>query len=162
MINNSNIYTTIFVTRAYNSQFINSVVNTTAASCLTNLGLGKGLSSQLSDYTNCSSGGSSVGYGALSNSNCNLTLTYFMFLSHSFPYLNIGPYLGTGSGGYGYRADLGNQGAGGGIIFLFSTQNMYTFQTKFLASGGQVNGNDAISAGSAGTLFLYTNNFTGS
>jgi hypothetical protein len=75
---------------------------------LTNLGLGKGLSSQLADNTNCSSGGSSVGYGSLSKPNCFTTLNYFMFLSHSFPYLNKGPFLATGSGGYGYREGLGN------------------------------------------------------
>ena len=42
-----------------------------------------------------------------------------MFLSHSFPYLGRGPNISTGSGGYGYIEDQENQGAGGGIIFIF-------------------------------------------
>lgn len=109
----------------------------------------------------CSSGGSSAGYGSLSNSNCSAVLQYFMFLSHSFPYLNKGPYLCTGSGGYGYREGLGSQGAGGGIIFMMSSQEFYTLASHFYADGGYVDGNFNVSAGSGGTLFLYTGLLSG-
>lgn len=84
-----------------------------------------------------------------------------MFLSHSFPYLSKGPYLSTGSGGYGYREGLGNQGAGGGIIFMFSATEFYTYNSQFLVEGGQVSGNYFVSAGSGGTLFLYTLDLVG-
>lgn len=80
-----------------------------------------------------------------------------MFLTHSFPYLSKGPYLCTGSGGYGYKDDIKNQGAGGGIIFIYSAQNFTTEDSQFLVEGGLINGNYNISAGSGGTIFLYTN-----
>lgn len=70
--------------------------------------------------TYCSLGGSSAGYGILSDFNCGIVMQYFMFLSHSFPYISKGPYLATGSGGYGYMENIGNLGAGGGIVGLFS------------------------------------------
>lgn len=79
-----------------------------------------------------------------------------MFLTHSFPYLSKGPFLSTGSGGFGYAEDLGHQGAGGGIIFLYSTTDFYSFKSNFLAAGGYVDGNYYVSAGSGGTIFLYT------
>lgn len=41
-----------------------------------------------------------------------------MFLTHAFPYSAIGPFLTTGSGGYGYA--LNDRGAGGGIIFMYT------------------------------------------
>ncbi len=69
--------------------------------------------------TYCSLGGSSAGYGILSDINCGVVMQYFMFLSHSFPYISKGPYLATGSGGYGYMENIGNLGAGGGIVGLF-------------------------------------------
>lgn len=84
-----------------------------------------------------------------------------MFLSHSFPYLNKGPFLSTGSGGYGYREGLGNQGAGGGIIFMFSNTEFFAYKSKFMADGGAVSGNYYVSAGSGGTLFLYTKKLSG-
>ena len=116
------ITTTIIAIYSNVTNVTSSIVNTTASSCPTNLGLGKGLEAQISNKEYCSSGGSSAGYGTLSNAtNCSGVLQYFMFLSHSFPYLNKGPFLSTGSGGYGYREGLGKGGAGGGIIFLFSS-----------------------------------------
>lgn len=84
-----------------------------------------------------------------------------MFLSHSFPYLNKGPFLSTGSGGYGYREGLGNEGAGGGVIFLYSSSVFNAYKSYFLADGGSVTGNYYVSAGSGGTLFLFTKNLTG-
>jgi hypothetical protein len=87
-----------------NSTFVtNTVVSTSNSSCATNLGQGKGLDAQMSSGWYCGSGGSSAGYGTLSNSNCSNALQYFMFLAHAFPYLSKGPYLSTGSGGYGYN-----------------------------------------------------------
>lgn len=99
----SRIVTTIIAITSNSTFVINSQVNTSASSCLTNLGQGKGLEAQMSNNWYCSSGGSSAGYGTLSNENCSSALQYFMFLAHSFPYLSKGPYLSTGSGGYGYR-----------------------------------------------------------
>lgn len=64
----STISTTIFTLYANSSNFTNTIVNTTASSCLTNLGAGKGLEAQMSNKEYCSSGGSSAGYGTLSNS----------------------------------------------------------------------------------------------
>lgn len=115
----SSIVATMFALYANSTYFRNSIINTTAQACLTNLGLGKGLQAQMQNKVYCSSGGSSAGYGTLSKGECSAPLQYFMFLSHSFPYLSKGPYLSTGSGGYGYREDLSNQGAGGGVIFIF-------------------------------------------
>ena len=87
-----------------NSTFVtNTVVSTSNSSCATNLGQGKGLDAQMSSGWYCGSGGSSAGYGTLSNSNCSNALQYFMFLAHAFPYLSKGAYLSTGSGGYGYN-----------------------------------------------------------
>lgn len=99
----SYIATSIIAVITNFSRFEDSKINTTASACFTNLGLGKGLEAQISNKQYCSSGGSSAGYGTLSRSGCSSVLQYFMFLSHSFPYLNKGPYLCTGSGGYGYR-----------------------------------------------------------
>ena len=94
----------------------NTKINTSARACLTNTGIGRGTTIQYQN-TYCTSGSSSCGYGTLSDSElCSDIVQYFTFLSHSFPYMNKGPYLSTGSGGYGYN--LGESGAGGGIIFI--------------------------------------------
>jgi hypothetical protein len=158
----SSVYTTIIGIYGNYTNFTNTIINTTASACLTNLGSGKGLEAQMTDRAFCSSGGSSSGYGTLSSEHCAKVLSYFMFLSHSFPYLSKGPYISTGSGGYGYREGLENQGAGGGIIFIFSSTQVYTYNTQFLVEGGQVSGDYFVSAGSGGTLFLYTINLVGS
>ncbi len=42
-IMDSNIWTTIYALYANSTNFTNTIVNTTASSCLTNLGAGKGL-----------------------------------------------------------------------------------------------------------------------
>ena len=84
-------------------------------------------------------------------------MQYFMFLTHSFPYLSKGPYLCTGSGGYGYKEDIKDAGAGGGIIFIYSSQSFSVHHSQFLVEGGLIDGNYNISAGSGGTIFLYTN-----
>lgn len=57
----------------------------------------------MSNQNYCSSGGSSGGYGTYSTPECVIILQYFMFISHSFPYLSRGASVSTGSGGYGYR-----------------------------------------------------------
>ena len=106
--------------------------------------------------TYCSGGGSSAGYGILSDINCGNVMQYFMFLSHSFPYISKGPYLATGSVGYGYMENIGNLGAGGGIIALFCSNWTQTYNSSFLASGGLIGGNSYVSAGSGGTVFIYT------
>lgn len=48
-------------------QVKNSIINCSSASCLSNLGLGKGLEAQVANDGTCSSGGSSAGYGTLSS-----------------------------------------------------------------------------------------------
>ena len=84
-----------------------------------------------------------------------------MFLSHSFPYLSKGPYLASGSGGYGYIPNQTNEGAGGGIIFLFSNSTTVTEGSNFLSEGGQSGGNYFYSSGSGGTIFVYSNELVG-
>jgi hypothetical protein len=85
------------------------------------LGLGKGLEAQIANEGFCSTGGSSAGYGTMSSEKCVSVMQYFMFLTHAFPYLSKGPFLCTGSGGYGYRNLIDEQGSGGGIIFIYSS-----------------------------------------
>ena len=95
-----------------------SDINSTGRSCGTNTGIGRGTNIQ---YQNnyCTSGSSSCGFGSISNATlCADIVQYFMFLSHSFPYISKGPYLSTGSGGYGYAPLDPRSGAGGGIIFI--------------------------------------------
>ena len=82
-----------------------------------------------------------------------------MFLSHSFPYISKGPYLSTGSGGYGYNQ--GKEGAGGGIIFIFAKDNLLMADSNAEASGGSVDVDDMLSAGSAGTIFVSANTIYG-
>lgn len=101
-----------------------SIINATAQSCRTNTGLGRGAVIQYSN-TYCTSGSSSCGFGEVSNANlCSDIIQYFLFLSHSFPYISKGPYLFTGSGGYGYNYQEDNRGAGGGIIFIYAKTEM--------------------------------------
>lgn len=91
-----------------NISVVESVLNTTGQSCKTNAGLGRGAIIQ---YNNsyCTSGSSSCGFGVISNVTlCADIIQYFLFLSHSFPYINKGPYLSTGSGGYGYNPVITN------------------------------------------------------
>jgi hypothetical protein len=110
---------------AYDSISLNlSDLNATAQSCRTNTGLGRGAIIQYNN-TNCTSGSSSCGFGLMSNSAlCSDVVQYFLFLSHSFPYISKGPYLSTGSGGYGYNYKQNGRGAGGGIIFLYSKNDI--------------------------------------
>ena len=139
-----------------------SVLNTTGQSCKTNAGLGRGAIIQ---YNNsfCTSGSSSCGFGVISNvSLCGDIIQYFLFLSHSFPYISKGPYLSTGSGGYGYNPAISNQrGAGGGIIFLLSRKYLLLESSQVLASGGNVEINDTLSAGSGGTIFITAKDMVG-
>lgn len=101
-------------------QFNDSSLNTSAQSCRTNAGIGRGTTIQYLN-TYCTSGSSSCGYGSISNASlCADIVQYFMFLSHSFPYISKGPYLSTGSGGYGYSLNGSRAGAGGGIVFILS------------------------------------------
>ena len=118
MVDTSIQTVSLFVTSLGNMSKIRSVTNASARSCRTNTGIGRGTTIQyLNNY--CTSGSSSCGYGTVSNTkHCIDIVQYFMFLSHSFPYISKGPYLSTGSGGYGYN--LGKNGAGGGIIFLLA------------------------------------------
>lgn len=71
------------------------------------------------------------------------------------------PYVGTGSGGYGYIPDEGNTGSGGGIIFILVNDTIVTNDSKFLADGGVSGGNGYISGGSGGTLFMYSEILSG-
>ena len=134
---------------------IDSVLNTTGWGCERNTGLGKGLVIELEGDQYCCSGSSSSGYGVISNEECEKIMQYFLFLAHAFPYMSKGPYLATGSGGYGYVPNS-LQGAGGGIIFMFSLDSTVTNNSIFLADGGDVNEDEHLSAGSGGTIFLYT------
>ena len=84
-----------------------------------------------------------------------------MFISHSFPYLSKGPFLCTGSGGYGYMENQENDGAGGGIIFILVNRNIHSNYTKLLVDGGSSGGNNFVSAGSGGTLFMYSEGLIG-
>jgi hypothetical protein len=103
-----------------NIKILRSNLNATAQSCKTNSGIGRGTTIQYqSSY--CTSGSSSCGYGTLSNPTaCSNIVQYFLFLSHSFPYMSKGAKLSTGSGGYGYSPMKTNNGAGGGIIFVLA------------------------------------------
>lgn len=145
-----------------NISVIESVLNTTGQSCKTNAGLGRGAIIQ---YNNsyCTSGSSSCGFGVISNVTlCGDIIQYFLFLSHSFPYINKGPYLSTGSGGFGYNPELNNgRGAGGGIIFMLSKNYLLLESSQILASGGNVEMNDSLSAGSGGTIFITAKDIVG-
>ena len=79
-----------------------------------------------------------------------------MFLTHSLPYLSKMPYVGTGSGGYGYIENEGNFGSGGGIIFILVNKTITTNHSMFLTNGGVSGGNGFISSGSGGTLLMYS------
>lgn len=97
-----------------------SNIDTTAKSCRTNMGAGRGLIVQIQNEF-CSCGSAGAGYGLDSNQTCSSILQYFMFLTHSFPYMKKGPKIATGSGGYGYNNFRNSQkGAGGGIIYIFT------------------------------------------
>lgn len=114
---------TVAMISQQNISFINSFINTTARACRTNMGSGHGLIIQVQqDF--CSSGSAGAGYGLTSNfadDPCYEILEYFMFLTHSFPYMNKGPTLSTGSGGYGYNYFQNSlKGAGGGIVYVFA------------------------------------------
>ncbi len=99
-----------------------SSLNATAQSCRTNTGIGRGANIQYLN-TYCTSGSSSCGYGVISNQDlCYDIVQYFLFLSHSYPYISKGPYLATGSGGYGYSPMNSLNGGGGGIIFMLAEQ----------------------------------------
>lgn len=137
-----------------NTSILGSNINTTAQSCKTNSGLGRGSVIQYKN-TYCTSGSSSCGYGSISNSSlCSDIIQYFLFLSHSFPYISKGPYLSTGSGGYGYNPNSNGRGAGGGIIFIFSENTFEIDSSIIAASGGDAYSDDPISAGSGGTIFI--------
>ena len=62
-----------------------------------------------------------------------------MFLTHSFPYMEKGRRINTGSGGYGYNnyRNIKN-GAGGGIIYIFSKETLDIENTNLEAVGGEV------------------------
>jgi hypothetical protein len=85
---------------------------------------------------------------------CSGIIQYFLFLSHSFPYINKGPYLSTGSGGYGYNPEMNGRGAGGGIIFMLSKNYLLLSNSSAEADGGNVESTDNLSAGSGGTVFI--------
>ena len=115
-----------------------SILNTTARSCRTNTGFGRGATIQYQN-TYCTSGSSSCGYGTLSNTVlCTNIVQYFLFLSHSFPYISKGPQLSTGSGGYGYSPTKTQNGAGGGIIFILADKTAKIDNSTIEASGGDV------------------------
>lgn len=121
-----------------NISVILSNINATAQSCTTNTGLGRGAIVQYAN-TYCTSGSSSCGFGVISNSSlCSGVVQYFLFLSHSFPYINKGPYLSTGSGGYGYNLNQNGNGAGGGIIYMICKEQMLIESSIIEASGGSV------------------------
>lgn len=103
-----------------NISVVESNINATAQSCNANTGLGRGAIVQYSNEY-CTSGSSSCGFGVISNNTlCQGVISYFLFLSHSFPYISKGPSLSTGSGGYGYNLQRNGHGAGGGIIYMIS------------------------------------------
>lgn len=66
-------------------------------------------------------------------------MQYFLFLSHSFPYISKGPYLSTGSGGYGYNLNQDGRGAGGGIVFIYAGYSIVLEDSIIEARGGNVN-----------------------
>ena len=138
-----------------NINMSNSTLNASGQSCKSNNGIGRGTTIQYQN-TYCTSGSSSCGYGSLSNPDlCSDIVQYFMFLSHSFPYINKGPYLSTGSGGYGYTSANSQSGAGGGIVFILADQNYTLNASNLLAAGGNVEDETQfISAGSGGTVFI--------
>ena len=120
--NTSVVAVSIMAVSMRNIKISSSNLNATAQSCKTNSGIGRGTTIQ---YQNsyCTSGSSSCGYGTLSNPTvCSNIVQYFLFLSHSFPYMSKGAKLSTGSGGYGYSPMKTNNGAGGGIIFILAYQ----------------------------------------
>lgn len=145
-----------------NMSITSSNFNATALSCKTNTGLGRGAIVQFNN-TYCTSGSSSCGFGVISNVTiCQNIIQYFLFLSHSFPYINKGPYLSTGSGGYGYTPDPSYKGgAGGGIIFIYAENNLLIQTTNIEANGGDVINTDNLSGGSAGTVFITSKNLQG-
>ena len=55
-----------------------------------------------------------------------------------------------------------NQGAGGGIIFILVNRNIHINYTKLLVDGGISGGDNDLSAGSGGTLFIYSQGLFGS
>lgn len=133
-----------------------SNINTTAKSCRTNMGKGRGLAVQVqNDF--CSSGSAGAGYGLKSDLECGPILEYFMFLTHSFPYMKKGPKIFTGSGGYGYGNFRNNlNGAGGGIVYIFTKGDIILQTANISASGGNVMENDSLSAGSGGVVYIYS------
>ena len=161
------LYNTSVLTVSYaliskgNISLANSRLNTSGSSCRTNSGLGRGSVIQYQN-TYCTSGSSSCGYGSISNYTlCFDIIQYFLFLSHSFPYISKGPFLSTGSGGFGYNMNLSGRGSGGGIIFMLAEDTIILNGCQILASGGDVYVNDTISAGSGGTIFIFSKNLTG-
>jgi hypothetical protein len=138
-----------------NVSVIDSLVNTSARSCPANSGRGRGTNIQYQN-TYCTSGSSSCGYGAISNAAlCSNVVEYFMFLSHSLPYISKGPFLSTGSGGYGYSSDKdAMRGAGGGIVFILADDTLAVDTSYMEAAGGSVGVEDQLSAGSGGTVFV--------
>lgn len=112
----------------------------------------------------CSSGSASAGYGlnSMMNEKCGELLEYFMFLTHSLPYMKIGPTLSTGSGGYGYQNFRNSEtGAGGGVVYIFAKNQIYLYDANITASGGNVGENDSLSAGSGGVIYMYSELMSG-
>jgi hypothetical protein len=159
---NSSISSVSTIVLASNGIALNqSLINSTARSCKTNFGPGRGAVVQFNN-SYCTSGSSSCGFGVLSNFTlCENTVQYFLFLSHSFPYISKGPYLSTGSGGYGYNLNQDGRGAGGGIVFIYAGLNIVLEESIIEARGGNVNLQDELSAGSGGTIFVTSKNITG-
>ena len=80
-----------------------------------------------------------------------------MFLTHAFPYMKTGTSLHTGSGGYGYNNFRNSEtGAGGGIIYIFAKSQIILYQANITASGGDVYENSSLSAGSGGSIYIYS------
>lgn len=147
----------IFVVSLGDLTMVRSDINTTGRSCGTNTGIGRGTTIQYQN-TYCTSGSSSCGFGSISNSVlCADIVQYFMFLSHSFPYISKGPYLSTGSGGYGYAPADPRSGAGGGLVFILVEDTLEMEEVHIEASGGSVGEGDLLSAGSGGTIFMSCN-----
>ena len=121
------------------------------------MGAGRGLIIQQQQNSFCYCGSAGAGYGLVSNDTCQPLLEYFMFLTHSFPYMKMGPALTTGSGGYGYNYFNNSEtGAGGGIVYIFAKGSIYLYKANITASGGDVYENSSLSAGSGGAVYVYS------
>ena len=104
IMNNSTMISLSINIISNNVDLSESHLNTTGQACRTNSGRGRGAIIQFQNAY-CTSGSSSSGFGLISDTTlCFDIIQYFLFLSHSFPYMSKGPELNTGSGGYGYNA----------------------------------------------------------